>query len=301
MRSTALLRVVMAASLAAISLGVCAAAGASTGTVPFNDPQADGYVGLCDLAGHNVTSGSLDSTPFAWKVVSSARPPKSYSGSGENADLDIYQARQGVLPGDWTGEDLMGATDYAHPGQPTAEATYKDDPLREIALALPPMWDGLYALRMQFGKTGYGVYNATYPMTVIQVTGNSWHVVSGGLVNCGRAKAVPQEVLTGVAKQQVSALQISGETPPTAPASVRATPTTKPAAVHTAAPATAASAGSSSGLTKTVAEPITAPVTLSHQGGGLSHTFLAVIVVAGLVAAGMGGLAIGRRSRTSGS
>jgi hypothetical protein len=300
MKANALVRAACAAGLVAVVVSLGGSAAASTGNVPFTDPQADGYVGLCDLAGHNVTSGSLDSTPFAWKVVSSARPPKAYSGRGENADLDIYQARPGVLPGDWTGEDLMGATDYAHPGQPTAEATYKDDPLREITLALPPLWDGLYALRMQFGKTGYGVYNATYPMTVIQVTGNSWHVVSGGLVDCGRAKAVPQEVLTGVAAHQVSAQQTNGETPPTAPASVRATPTVKPSAVHTGAGAPVA-AGSKSGLTKTVAEPITVPVTLAHHGGGVSHTLVAVIVVAGLIAAGMGGLAIGRRSRASGS
>jgi hypothetical protein len=294
MRLTALTRMMMATGIAVVSLGFSAAAGASTGVVPFTDPQSDGYIGLCDLAGHNITSGSVDSTPFAWKAVASVSPPKAFTGRGENADLEIYQARQGIAPGDWTGEDLMGATDYSHRRQPAAEATYKDDSLKQITLAIPPLWDGLYVLRMQFGKTGYGIYGATYPMTVLQVTGQTWHVVSGGLVNCAKAKAVPQETLAGVATQ-LPPKPIAGENPPTASPSARATATAVPSAVPVPA---VASNGASNGLTKTVAQPITAPVTLaSSHHGGISATLIGLLVAIGLVAAGMGGLALGRRSR----
>jgi hypothetical protein len=268
-------------------------------SVPFTDPQADGYIGLCDLAGHNVTSGSTNSTPFVWKAVSSVQPPSAFRGAGQNADLNIYQARQDVDPGDWTGQNLVPATDYRRAKAPAAAATYKDYPLSQTTLALPPMWDGMYVLRMQFGRSGYGIYSATYPQTVIQVTGDRWHVISGGLVDCAGAKAVPQEVVVGVAKQQVAPAGTKGQTPPVAAPSTRATGSVAPGSTLTG-PSAASTPGSrtsaaGNGLTKTVADPITAPLA---GPGGTSKGLIAVIAVAAVIVLGLGAAVLARRRRT---
>ena len=282
-------------------VGSTAVVGASTArgdgsALPFNDPQAVGYIGFCDLAGNNVTSGSINTTPFVWKAVSSVQPPKAFQGVGENADLNIYQVRQDVDPGDWTGENLVPATDYAHPKQPAAAATYKDYPLTQVTLGLPPMWNGMYALRMQFGKTGYGIYSATYPQTVIQVSGQRWHVVSGGLVDCATAKAVPQEVVVGVAKQQAAPAGTKGQTPTVAAAANRAA---EPAPTVGTGATTSGDASTSSrninGLTKTVADPISAPLAGT---GGTSKGLIAVLAIAGLIVLGLGAAALTRRRRT---
>jgi hypothetical protein len=279
----------IALTLAAMSTAV-PVAGASGSGVPFTDPSAAGYIGFCDLAGHNVTSGTLDGTPFVWKAVSSVQPPKAYQGGGQNADLNIYQARQDLDPGDWTGEGMIGDTQYAATKEPTAVATYKDISLKSIVLALPPMWDGMYALRMQFGKTGFGIYGATYPMTVIQVIGNRWHVISGGLVNCSTARGISLETLTGVASQ-LPPKPIKNETAPTAPASARALSSAP------ADPAASSKPSPGQALTPAIADPISAPLTLAHSGGGVSRALLVVGGLVLLLLVGLGGLALGRRRR----
>jgi hypothetical protein len=289
-RRSAIRAVVLAAALAAVtSVAVPATAGSSG--LPFKDPAADGYIGLCDLTGHNVTSGSVDSTPFVWKVVSSVEPPAAYRGRGRDAALDIYQVRRNVLPGDWTGQNLIPSTQYAVKKEPTAVATYKDYPLRVVTVELPPMFDGLYVLRMQFGKSGYGIYGATYPMTVIQVTGDKWRVVSGGLVNCARAKGVSIETTNGVA-QQLPAKPIKGETPTSAPSAARATTGAAPTPAVT-------SSGNPTGLTKTVADPISQSLTIAHHSAGVSKVFIIILVILGFVVAALGGLALGRRRPTA--
>jgi hypothetical protein len=277
---------VLAAALAAAAT-VAAPASAGSSGLPFNDPAADGYVGLCDLAGHNVTSGSIDSTPFVWKVVSSVEPPAAYRGKGRDAALNIYQVRRNVLPGDWTGQNLIPSTQYAVKKEPTAVATYKDYPLHVVTVELPPMFDGLYVLRMQFGKSGYGIYGATYPMTVIQVTGDKWRVVAGGLVNCAKAKGVSIETTNGVA-QQLPGKPIKGETPTSAPAAARATTAVAPRPAPS-------STSNPTGLTKTVADPISTSLTIAHHSAGVSKVFIVILVILGFVVAALGGLALGRR------
>jgi hypothetical protein len=258
-----------------------------------------GYVGLCDLSGHNVTSGSIHSTPFVWKAVSSVQPPAAYRGVGENAVLNVYQARQDIDPQDWTGLNLVPATDYKRPKQPTAIATYKDYPFTQATLSLPPMWNGMYVLRMQYGKTGFGIYSATYPQTVIQVSGDQWHVISGGLVDCSSAKAVPQEVITGVAKKLTAPAATKNQTPTSAAPADRATGSVTSGATSsgtTTGSGTSSTASNSNGLTATVADPITAPLAGSSR---TSSGLIAVIAVAALIVIGLGAAVLTRRRRTS--
>lgn len=188
--------------LAAVVVGIAVNAGAAVAqnASPLpNDPNAHGYIGLCDQAGHNVTGGSINTQPFIWKAVSSVQAPAAFQGYGENVDLVAYQPRPQVNPGEWSGQDLTAAAFYPVPSTPVAQATYLDEPLSAFIQAFPPMVDGLYVLRMHYGKLNYGLYNATYPSTTIQVTGDRWSVISGGLVDCS-AKGISYEKLTGVAK-----------------------------------------------------------------------------------------------------
>jgi hypothetical protein len=283
------------AATALLATGAETAAASSSSSIPFTDSQAEGYVGLCDLAGHNVTSGSVASVPFVWKAVSSVRPPAAYRGAGQNADLAIYQARQGLDPGDWAGLGLIGDTQYKYSQEPTAEATYKDVSLESIVLSAPPSWDGLYALRMNFGKSNYGIYGATYPMTVIQVTGKTWHVVDGGLVNCKHAEGVSLETISGVA-DQLPPKPIPNGLATAAPATARATQSAQPNPGSSGSPAP----GGSNRLSQSVTDPISAPVALANSGGGVSTTLLVVVGAVVLVAVALGGLAIGRRQANRG-
>src|SRR5690242_11317435 len=78
--------------------------GAGTATAaPFSDPNASGSISLCDVHGKAMTAGRVDARPFIWTATSSFRPPAAYEGKGANAVLLIYQARQGVDPGNWNG------------------------------------------------------------------------------------------------------------------------------------------------------------------------------------------------------
>ena len=188
----------LAAAVLVLAGNAGTAAARNTSPLP-TDPNAHGYIGLCDQAGHNVTGGSINTQPFIWKAVSSVQAPTAFQGYGENVDLVAYQPRPQVNPGEWSGQDLTAAAFYPVPSTPVAQATYMDEPLSAFIQAFPPMVDGLYVLRMHYGKLNYGLYNQTYPSTTIQVTGDRWSVVSGGIVDCS-AKGISYEKLTGVAK-----------------------------------------------------------------------------------------------------
>src|SRR6516164_4154481 len=61
--------------------GAAGAAGAGAGAgpkVPYRDPAQSGYIGLCSAKGRQITSGNVDSAPFAWRAVSSVAAPPAY-------------------------------------------------------------------------------------------------------------------------------------------------------------------------------------------------------------------------------
>lgn len=187
-----------AAALVAVScvaLGA-APAGAAASSIP-TDPNAKGFIGLCDNQNRNVTGGDINTPPFAWKAVASTPPPKSLLGRGQNAVLNIFQPRPNVTPAEWSGDQLTAATFYTTSRAPSTQATLTDIPLSVIIKEYPPQLGGLYQLRMYFGKTNSGLYSATYPATFIRVQGSHWSVVSGGRVNCAASSGTSTEVLTG--------------------------------------------------------------------------------------------------------
>ncbi|HVY08633.1 MAG TPA: hypothetical protein VG650_05235 [Mycobacteriales bacterium] len=265
---------------AAAALSSAAPAAASSSPVPFTDPSTHGYIALCDLAGNNVTGGSINSTPLVWKAVSSTPAPAGFRGKGQNAALFIYQARQGVPPAEWSGDTLSADSFYKNRHHPAAEMTYKDLSLADIIKEFPPLWNGLYQLRMHVGKLNYATYGATYPATVIKVTGSTWHVVSGGTLPCGSStKAKSSELFAG--QPLLAPTPDKNQTPPTAPASIRA--------------AVSSSTGQSAGAVYSA----TTTSTADAGNGGSSYTTAFVVGAVALALAAAGGGMFFRRRMNS--
>lgn len=176
-----------------------AAAGVAAGAtgVPYTDPSAAGFIGLCDQAGQQVTSGSIDTTPFAWRAVSSVPAPPPYNNTGRTAVLVAYQPQQELPPGDWSGEQLTASSRYSNPTSPMAAATGSDTSLQSFLQDYPPKWDGFVELRMYLGTNDAPSYQEKYPVLNIRVTGSTWHAVGGGTVNCasGTAESIETALL----------------------------------------------------------------------------------------------------------
>jgi hypothetical protein len=229
---------------------------------------------LCDLAGNNVTSGNIDSSPFVWKAVSSTRAPRGYSGKGQQAGLFMFQPRPDTLPGDWSGDELTASTYYKSKAYPSAAATYKDFSLADFIKEFPSQVDGLYQLRMHFGKANYGTYSSTYPATVIQVTGDTWRVVQGGTTNCKAAAAESTELAVGI--PQLDPKHSRTETPATAPASTRPSGTSGSGAT----PSTGQGNGPASG--QSISAPLHDAAKGTSASSRSSSTSVAVIGLAAL-------------------
>jgi hypothetical protein len=228
----------LAAVLLTLAAPVLAAASASAGvTVPYNDPNSSGTIGLCDKNGHSITSGSLADNPFVWTAVSSVAVAQGFGGAQHKAVLAAYLPIQGVPPGYWSGKYLTASSQYTNLSHPMAEGTIADGPLQWFVGAYPPHWDGLVQLRMFLSAYNTGVYNTTYPTTDIRVTGKTWTVVRGGTGSCSVGKAVSAETLR-LSTAQID--RIAGVTPsPTATGSATGKSTSQ------ASSSSNASAGSS--------------------------------------------------------
>jgi hypothetical protein len=179
-----------------------AEASATTG-VPYTDPSAVGYIGLCDQSGQQVTSGTITSAPFAWQVVSSAPARAPYNNAGRTATLYAFLPLEGFPPGDWSGETLTAASAYSNPTAPMAVATSRDPSLNDFIEAYPPKWNGLIQLRLYLDTTGQPAATKHYPALNIRVTGARWEAVGGGPVNCGAGSATSAEVALGSADTSV--------------------------------------------------------------------------------------------------
>lgn len=191
----------LAASLAVVTgLGLEAvtsppATAATSTTVPYTDPNAVGYIGLCDQAAQQVTSGSVDTTPFAWRAVSSEPAKAPYNGTGRTATLVAYLPVQSLPAGDWSGEALTAASDYSNATNPMAAATDSDNSLEQFIEAFPPKWDGFIQLRIYLSASNESADEAHYPALNIKVTGDTWHAVGGGTVNCSSGTAESTETI----------------------------------------------------------------------------------------------------------
>jgi hypothetical protein len=186
-----------------LALGCLALVGASLGSVqagavpvaPFTDPSVQGYIGLCNQAGQQITSGSLTDTPFVWRAVSSQPAEAPYNAARRTAILVAYLPLQQLPPGDWSGSQLTSSSRYTNPQSPMAQATSQDISLAGFVSAFPPQWDGFIQLRMFLGAPDEPAYQRHYPSLDIYVSGNTWTAVGGGPVNCNAGSAESLETI----------------------------------------------------------------------------------------------------------
>jgi len=253
------IRYVGAVALALVIAAGLAGAAAASPRPPFNDPSAVGYVGLCNAAGHQITSGNINTTPFAWRAVSSQAARAPYNNAWRTAILLAYQPRQGLPSGEWSGDALTASSRYTNPANPMVAATHGDDSLETFIQEFHPVWDGYLQLRVYLGTRDAEVYSLNYPALDIRVTGDSWRAVGGGPVNCHSGTAESLETLV-------------------LPKSATSLPTTV---------ATAAATGSKASL----ASP--------HVSGSSSHMPIVIAILAALLVLAAGAYFVIRRRRTA--
>jgi len=259
-------------------------------TVPYSDPAAVGYIGLCNQQGQQVTSGSISAAPFAWRAVSSAPAQAQYDGASRTAILMAYQPIQGLAPGDWSGDQLTSSSRYSSPANPIVAATAADWSLAQFLTEFKPEWDGLLQLRIYLGADNKPAYSLHYPALDIQVTGDTWQAVDGGPVNCASGSAESIESILLPASQ----LQPPGSQSASHPQS-GATPTTtapRPGLGGTSA----ASAGDPSGPNRAVpASAAHVPAVSATSGSATAVSALAAVLV--LLALAALGFVLVRRHR----
>jgi len=180
-------------SLASIPLVRGTTPVSAASAVPYTDPAANGYIGLCSQQGQQITSGSTSTAPFAWRAVSSSPAAASYAGPARTAILMAYQPIQYIAPGDWSGDALTASAHYSNPDNPMTAATGADESLGGYMIDFQPKWDGFLQLRIYLGAANEQGYSLHYPTLDIKVTGNTWTAVDGGPVNCASGTAVSFE------------------------------------------------------------------------------------------------------------
>jgi hypothetical protein len=265
----------MARLLAGVGLGLIGLAGSAAASprVPFSDPNAAGYIGLCNKAGQQITSGSIYATPFAWRAVSSTPAPVPYDNDWRTAILLAYQPREGLTAGEWSGAELTASSRYTNPKNPMVAATGGDDSLEDFIQAYPAAWDGYFQLRIYLGTQNAETYSLHYPALAIHVTGETWHTVGGGPVDCQSGSAVSLESIV-------------------LPKSATSPPTTSPPTTANPGGSRAGSAGSA-----TSARSNRTALAATGQPSSPSTGVVILVIVVLAAAAFVPGLLISRRRR----
>jgi len=291
--------------LAAVGLAlVVPACGAVAGasSAPYTDANAVGYIGLCNEAGHQITSGNVNTTPFAWRAVSSEPAHAPYNNSYRTAILLAYQPQQGLSPGEWSGAELTASSRYTNPAHPMAEATSGDDSLEDFI-------GGFVELRMYLGTADEEVYSLHYPALDIQVTGDTWHAVGGHSVNCdaGSAESIESILLPKTTTTTSTTTTTTTTTSQGGASAGTATPAgSDPSGGHTAAAGTATPAGShASGGDSAAAGTTTGSGSDQRSASGVladsphsrGHQPIGLAVIAALLVLAGSGVLIARRRR----
>jgi MYXO-CTERM domain-containing protein len=242
---------------------------------PYSDPNAQGSIGLCNAAGQQITSGSIDTVPFAWRAVSTQKATSPYDNAYRTAQLLAYQPQEGLEAGEWSGEELTSSSRYTNPDHPMAAATDGDYSLKDFIEDFPLKWGDFIELRLYLDTSDAEVYSVTYPVLNIHVTGNTWHAVGGATVNCQSGTS-----------ESIETIVLPSTTTTTAPNTGSTTMTT-----------------STSGATSTSTQPTTGATTIAHAASDStpksSSNYGIIAIVAALVAAALLATFLGRRRRSS--
>ena len=231
-----------------LAVGLAVPAAHADPALPYTDARAQGTIGLCDSAGHPVTAGNVADLPFVSTVVSSQPAPAKYSVRSGKATLYAFQPRKEVDPGEWSGQQLSGASLFTNSKHPMAAITTGDKVLSDFLFAFPAKWDGLVQLRLYLSAPDQPQYTLRYPTVNLKVTGNTWAVVGPvSDVSCTVGKAVSVETLLLKPSSFPSPSQ-SGERPSTSATPVGTTTATSPGSTAlaggSAQPVSAGSSGS---------------------------------------------------------
>jgi hypothetical protein len=284
--------VVLGTALVA-SFGFVAAAAAASSAPPYKDPNVVGYIGLCDQAGHQITSGNITTTPLASLAVSTAPAQAPYNIASRTATLYAYQPQQGLAPGEWSGSQMAPSSRYTNPANPMAAATDRDYSLKDFVLQYPPKWDGFVQLRMYLGAADEEEYVLHYPALNLEVTGDTWSAVGGGPVNC----------TSGTAESLESIVMPTTTTLPTIRTGSQGTATgsdTHPSGGQSGSSATTGSGGhpdGSDGTTRTPGTHLSADPANPRSTTSLVPLIVGLVAAFLLVLAATGFLTVRRRRR----
>ena len=75
--------------LALVGAATAVTARATADNIPFQDPNANGYIGFCNADGKQVTSGKIGDAPFAALAVASSPAPAGYAAGYGKAQLNV--------------------------------------------------------------------------------------------------------------------------------------------------------------------------------------------------------------------
>jgi hypothetical protein len=271
------------------------AASASSSPAPFTDQYSDGLITLCDHNNRPVTSGSLQTVPFAWKAISSGTAPSGY----KEAFLSVFQPLQHVDPADWSGYQLTGDSVFSNASHPVAQATYHDPPLEWPDHNYPPYWNGLYELRMFYSGVNLATQNQAYPTAIISVHGSNWSMVEGGGTSCNAGTAVSLETLRLPASETETPQSLIVNNKPYEPGAAHSSKGHTSTTTKASTPSTSTTSAAS-GQTSNI-RPAAVAAGAGHSGSTPSSTGLAVLigVLAAAVVAVAGWLVWRRRRMTS--
>ncbi len=263
-------------TLAAMSAAAPVASASGSG-VPFNDTSIHGTLTFCSRSGVAMTSGSLFTAPFAWKTVSSTPAPRGYRNTTARATLYAYQPIQFVDPGDWSGQQLTGASSFTNAAHPVVQATNLDSALLGFSNAYPAHWDGTVELRMYYTAFNRGVHSQSYPAAVLRIKGSTWTMLSGGGSSCNAGSGVSDETKLlpkKKLKKEHSAVPVGSATPVAATSSSAANGSSSKS-----------SGGSTNGAAKTGASTASDSSGLSSGAkGGIGLGIVAVLTIGGTAA-----------------
>jgi hypothetical protein len=179
--------------IALLVMGTIAGPAQASSSVPYTDPAVTGALGLCDSHGHQITSGSTATQPFAALAVGSVAAPTEFTGTGRGAVLYAYQPIENVPANAWSGEELTDNSQYTNAAHPMSAATGGDPALQHVVTDFPPKWDGLIQLRLYATAPGRPMESTSYQALDIEVSGTSWQAVDGTTVDCTVGSAVSVE------------------------------------------------------------------------------------------------------------
>jgi hypothetical protein len=198
-----MVRLLLGVALAGLALAAwmsgsgSASAAVRADALPYTDPASVGSLTLCSKDGAPLTSGSITDRPFVWRAVASTAAPEPYGQPGRTATLFAFQPRQGVQPGEWSGDMLTASAKYSNADHPMAQATGVDIALSDYLDGYPPQWNGLVQLRVYLGAPNVPALTTSYSSADIRVTGDTWQLVQGGssAADCTSGNAISLEAL----------------------------------------------------------------------------------------------------------